>query len=78
MHQSSFFWVKGEILHAQEGRKEEEAYLHVTLMQFIKKNKYPKLTDLVTCSWHFNLPDWHSNSRANQTMVESLQTCSYH
>lgn len=36
MHQSSFFWVKGEILHAHEGRKEEEAYLHVTLMQFIK------------------------------------------
>lgn len=37
MHQSSFFWVKGEILHAQEGRKEEEAYLRVTLMQSIKK-----------------------------------------
>ena len=58
MHQSSFFWVKGEILHAQEGRKEEEAYLRVTLMQFIKNIYiYPKLTDLVTCSWHFNLPD---------------------
>ena len=58
MHQSSFFWVKGEILHAHEGRKEEEAYLHVTLMQFIKNIYiYPKLTDLVTCSWHFNLPD---------------------
>ena len=36
MHQSSVFWVKGEILHAHEGRKEEEAYLRVTLMQFIK------------------------------------------
>lgn len=36
MHQSSFFWVKGEILHAHEGRKEEEAYLRVTVMQSIK------------------------------------------
>ena len=38
----------------------------------------PCRLDLVTCSWYLNLPDWHSNSRANQTMVESLQTCSYH
>ena len=36
MHQSGFFFqVKGEILHVHEGRKEEEAYLRVTLMRFI-------------------------------------------
>lgn len=42
MHQSSFFWVKGEILHPHEGRKEEEAYLRVTLMQFLKKKNRSK------------------------------------
>lgn len=42
MHQSSFFWVKGEILLAHEGRKEEEAYLRVTLMQFVKKKTISK------------------------------------
>lgn len=42
MHQSSFFWVKGEILHANEGRKEEEAYLRVAIS---KKNIYISKTN---------------------------------